>query len=776
MKSLVIVESPAKAKTIEKYLGADYVVTSSYGHIRDLPKKGMSIDIENDFKPTYEISSDKKERVKELKKLTKESEAVLLATDEDREGEAIAWHLYEALDLKKKDTKRIVFHEITKQAIQKAVQNPRDIDLHLVDAQQARRVLDRLVGYELSPVLWKKVQRGLSAGRVQSVAVRIIVEREREITAFVPQIYYKVTAEFNVDGKTIKAELKDKFETIEEARAFVQKTLGSEYKVENLEKKPAKKSPSSPFTTSTLQQEASRKLGFTVKQTMVVAQKLYEAGKITYMRTDSMNLSEVALADAKEFIIKSFGEDYYKRRTYKTNSANAQEAHEAIRPTNMFDQTVTGDNNEVRLYELIWKRTVATQMADAELERTIVTIGISKAKEKLVSTAEIIVFDGCLKLYLEGTDDEDENDENSKLLPPLETGQLLDLQILKARQTFTKPPPRYTEASLVKKLEEMGIGRPSTYAPTISTVIDRGYVEKADREGVIRNYMLILSDNREMKETQENETVGAERKKLFPTDMGAVVTDFLTKNFPSIVDYNFTRLVEEEFDEIANGTKKWNKMISDFYAPFSETVKQSEAISRREAVQDRIVGEDPETGKTVYAKIGRYGPYVQLGENDEENKPKMASLLKTQRLETITMDEAMELFRLPRKLGTNEAGLQVSVAIGRFGPYVACGKTFVSIRQEEVFSVTLEEALEKVRDKEEKKANSLIKEWEEEGIKVQIGRYGPYITDGKKNARVPKDTEPGQITLEQAKKLLDETTEKKGRGGRTAGRTAKKTK
>ena len=762
IKSLVIVESPAKAKTIEKFLGSEYTVTSSKGHIRDLPKKGMSIDIENNFVPTYEINEDKKKVVQELKKLVKDANHVLLATDEDREGEAIAWHLYEALGLKKKETKRIVFHEITKNAILKAINNPRELNIELVDAQQARRVLDRLVGYELSPVLWKKVKTGLSAGRVQSVAVRLIVEREREVEAFKNESSFRVTAEFqSKDGKLFTAELKKKIPTYEEAKDFVQSLIGADYTIEKLEKKPAKKRPAAPFTTSTLQQEASRKLGFSVKQTMVVAQKLYENGKITYMRTDSLNLSESAIQQAKEEIVLNYGEKYSSPTRYKTKSEGAQEAHEAIRPTDFALQEVKGDRNSQKLYELIWKRTIASQMAEAQIERTIATIGISGLDDKFEARGEIIRFDGFLKVYIEDTDDEGEENGNGKILPPLQENETPMLLSCKARETFKRPPARYTEASLVKKLEELGIGRPSTYAPTISTVQDRGYVVKEDREGEERKYkQVLLSDDKITDETL-TEITGAERNKLFPTDIGSVVNDFLVKFFPDIIDFQFTAKVEQEFDEIANGNKKWNKMIADFYEPFHKDIEASADISRKDATQTRELGNDPKTGKPIFARVGRYGPMLQLGETEDEEKPKFAPIPQGKKFDKITLEEALPYFELPRHVGDSPDGYKVVTQIGRFGPYIRCNKTFVSITHDELFSIELDEAMERVKAKEEEKSKNELKLFEGSDVKVLNGRFGPYITDGKKNVKVPKDLKPEALTLEQCVEMIDKAPEKK---------------
>lgn len=764
IKSLVIVESPAKANTIRKFLGKDFTVKSSVGHIRDLPKKDMSIDIENGFKPTYQISPDKKKTVSELKKLAKNAESIWLATDEDREGEAIAWHLVEALNLKEEKTRRIVFHEITKPAILNAIENPRKLDTQLVDAQQARRILDRLVGYELSPVLWKKVKGGLSAGRVQSVAVRLIVEREREVDEFKPGSSFKVKAEFtNEDGKKFSAVLKNRLKSKDDAFDFIDKVKDADYKIEDVKKKPSKKSPAPPFTTSTLQQEAARKLGFSVKQTMVIAQKLYESGKITYMRTDSVNLSKFAISESTKQIKRIFGDDYSQTRNFATKSKGAQEAHEAIRPTDMAVENIKGDRNMMRLYNLIWKRTMASQMAAAQLEKTTATIEISNSKEKFQAQGEVIKFDGFLKLYIEATDDENGEKEDTGILPPLNKGETVDLQEMNAKEIYKRPAPRYTEASLVKKLEEMGIGRPSTYAPTISTVQDRGYVEKADKEGEEREYYLIKLQNGEVKVNKETEITGAERNKLFPTDIGTVVTDFLVKYFPEIVDYGFTAKVEEEFDEISRGEKQWNKMIESFYGKFHETVEKSEDITRKEAMQARKLGTHPKTGKFVYARMGKYGPMLQMGETEDDEKPKFASLMKGQKMEKITLEEALKMFELPRKIGEAPDGKEVTAQIGRYGPYVRHDRTFASISDDEIFSITLEEALKKIEDKKIQKSKNTIQEFDDSDIKVLNGRFGPYVTNGKKNVKVPKDKTPAELTFEECKEMIEKAPAKKRR-------------
>lgn len=776
-KNLVIVESPSKARTIEKYLGSDYKVTSSLGHIRDLPKNELGIDVDAAFKPTYIVSPDKKKTVSELRKLAKSSDTVLLATDEDREGEAIAWHLAEALGLKPANTKRIVFHEITKNAILRAIENPRDLDKHLVDAQQARRVLDRLVGYQLSPVLWKKVQRGLSAGRVQSVAVRIIVEREREIEAFKHESSYRVLAEFDLeDGKILKAELKEKLQTIDEVVEFFESIKDENFTIEDIQKKPTKKTPAAPFTTSTLQQEAARKLGFSVKQTMVVAQKLYESGKITYMRTDSLNLSEEAIAKAANEINSSFGEKYHNARRYKTKDASAQEAHEAIRPTNFAASTISGDSGQQKLYELIWKRTVASQMADAQIEKTTATISISNNEKKFGAYGEVIKFDGFLKLYMESSDDENEDEGGKKMLPPINKGQNLPLLELNGIESFKRPPARYNEAALVKKLEEMGIGRPSTYAPTISTIQAREYVVKEDRPGYERKVQLVKLEEGKVVKDEKTEIAGAERAKLFPTDTGMVVNDFLVKFFPEIVDYKFTAKVEEEFDEISKGNKDWSKMLASFYKGFSKTLEDSENITRKEASQSRDIGIDPKSGKMITARIGRYGPMLQIGDVEDEEKPKFAPIPKDKRIETITLGEALKMFELPREVGYSPDGYKVVTQIGRFGPYVKCHNTFASITQEEIFSIDLDEAMEKIKAKEKAQAEKLIKEFPDEGVKIQNGKYGPYITYQRKNHKIPKDLVPQDLTLEECMSIIGGTAEKKSAPKKKATKTTTKSK
>lgn len=755
-KNLVIVESPAKAKTIEGYLGKDFTVKSSYGHVRDLQKGDKAIDIENQFKPTYEISPDKKDVVKELKKLSKEAETVWLATDDDREGEAISWHLKESLDLDDAKTRRIVFREITKNAILNAVQTPRGIDIDLVNAQQARRILDRLVGFEMSPVLWKKIKAGLSAGRVQSVAVRIVVDREREVLQFNPTALYKVTAEFKDGSKSIKAELPSRFDTEAEAQAFLTKLIGADFFVRDLEKKPAKKSPSAPFTTSTLQQEASRKLSFSVAQTMTVAQRLYEAGKISYMRTDSVNLSDFAIDAAKTTITNNYGAEYSFTRKYKSKNESAQEAHEAIRPTDFNVQQASADRNEQRLYDLIWKRAIASQMADARLERTVVTIGNNKSPENFIASGEVITFEGFLKVYLESKDDEDEDEEEieaktggTATLPPLKVDQKLGLNQIVAVERYTRPPSRYTEASLVKKLEEMGIGRPSTYAPTISTIQKRGYVIKEDRDGRERKLtQLTLKDNA-VKTAVITENTGQEKSKLFPTDLAMITNDFLVEHFPRVTDFNFTAMVEKEFDDIAEGKIKWQTMLKDFYGDFHKQVLKTENVERSSVNSSRILGVHPETGEQISTRLGRYGPFVQIGEADEEKeiKPKYASLRKGQLIETITLEEALELFKLPREIGMFEDKPMVA-AIGRFGPYIRHNSKFISIPKiDDVMTVDVDRAIELILAKRVSDAEKLIAEYpESEYVKVLKGRWGPYLAIGKNNFKLPKDKEPAELT------------------------------
>ncbi len=736
-KNLVIVESPAKAKTIEGFLGSDYIVKSSFGHVRDLVKKGLGVDVNNKFLPNYEVSEDKIKVVNELKKIADKAEVIWLATDEDREGEAISWHLYETLGLDKNNTKRIVFHEITPSAIKNAINNPRTIDLNLVDAQQARRILDRLVGFELSPVLWKKVKPSLSAGRVQSVAVRLIVEREREVTNFVSENYFKITAIFTTEkGDSFKADIARRVATKEEAQKIIETCLGAQFKVADLQTSPAKKTPAAPFTTSTLQQEASRKLGFSVAQTMSIAQRLYESGKITYMRTDSVNLSETALIASKEEIVKSFGKDYHFERQFKTKSKSAQEAHEAIRPTYFNVQKIDGDNQEKRLYELIWKRTVASQMSDAQLEKTNVQIKNNHNNENFVANGEVLKFDGFLKLYIESTDDEN-TEEQEGMLPSMKANDNLNYTEIKATQKFTYHPPRYTEAALVKKLEELGIGRPSTYAPTISTVQKRGYVVKEDRDGVKRNFDVIILKDSTISATVDSMNTGAERSKLFPTDIGIVVTDFLTANFDEIMDYNFTASVEKEFDEIAEGKLKWQKMLESFYKPFHIHVENTVENSER-ASGERLLGIDPVSGKNVFARIGRFGPVIQIGDGDAEEKPKFASLNSNQRLESISLEDAMELFKLPRVVGEYE-NKEMVVAAGRFGPYVRHDGAFYSLtKMDDPMSITAERSIELIDAKRKKDSERVINNFNDSEIQVLNGRWGPYIAANDKNYKIPK--------------------------------------
>ncbi|MBX2843912.1 MAG: type I DNA topoisomerase [Flammeovirgaceae bacterium] len=783
-KNLVIVESPAKAKTIEKYLGKDFLVKSSYGHVRDLSKGDKAIDKSNGFKPDYIVPTDKKQLVSELKKLSKDAEIVWLATDDDREGEAISWHLKEALNLKEDHTKRIVFREITKNAILKAIENPRGIDIDLVNAQQARRVLDRLVGFELSPVLWKKIRTGLSAGRVQSVAVRLVVEREREIDSFTVIPNFKVSAIFDLDGgKKLAADLPHRYKTEEEAQAFLEKCREAEFSIDDLVKKPGKKSPTAPFTTSTLQQEASRKLGFSVVQTMRVAQNLYEAGHITYMRTDSVNLSEEAQNGAAQEINNYYGPEYVFNRKFKTKSSGAQEAHEAIRPTNFANHEISGDRNDSRLYELIWKRAIASQMADAKLEKTTATIGISTTSESFTATGEVVIFEGFLKVYIESTDDdENSGDTPSGMLPPLEIGQKLALNHIKATERFTRPPARFTEASLVKKLEENGIGRPSTYAPTISTIQKRGYVIKEPRDGVERKYREIKLEEREITSQTLTEITGAEKNKLFPTDTGIIVNDFLVNHFQGVVDYSFTAQVEEQFDSIASGKIGWNNMIEDFYGDFHKTVEDTEEnVARSEIGTTRKLGVHPENGKEMFVKLGKYGPYAQIGNADDEEKPLYASLRKGQYMEKLTMEEALELFKLPRQVGTFEDKVVVA-AIGRFGPYIRHDGKFVSLGKEyDPLTVDADTAIQLIKAKREADAKKIIKLFDENpDLKVLNGRWGPYISFEKKNFKIPKDEVAEDLTYERCIEIIETTPDKKKAGGKKAAakttKTAKATK
>jgi DNA topoisomerase-1 len=751
-KQLVIVESPAKAKTIEKYLGPTYEVMSSFGHIRDLPKKHLNIDVKDNFKPTYEVSDDKKKVVAALKKATKTADQVWLASDEDREGEAIAWHLCYALGLDPKTTKRIVFHEITKPAITEAIKHPRTIDLNLVDAQQARRILDRLVGYELSPVLWKKVRPQLSAGRVQSVAVKLIVDREREINAFIPTSEYKVSGFFQVENTELPSELSIKFKDIKDAQKFLEDCNGAQFNVAQIDDKPGKRSPGIPFTTSSLQIEASRMLGYSVRQTMTIAQKLYENGIITYMRTDSPTMSDQAINSIEEYVVSNFGQEYHQRRQFKSNQSGAQEAHEAIRPTD-FRVTSVSDEGQSRLYNLIWQRAVASQMTEAKLAKTEITIDIDKRKETFRAKGEVVVFDGFLKVSGKTTKD--------ILLPKLTQGQKLNYNRIIARENFSKPKARYSEASLVKRLEELGIGRPSTYAPTISTIQARGYVEKTDLEGNERPVEVItLSDNQVVRETK-TENYGQDKSKLIPTPTADVTTDFLTKNFEPIVDYDFTAKAEKNFDLIAEGKAKWQEVLKDFYDDFHDLVIKSDSVTREESTQTRLVGQDPKSGKPIYARYGRFGPMLQKGENkDEEEKPAFASLPKGSTLENVTLEQALEMFNLPKIVGTTDDGQEITANIGRFGPYIKVDKTFVSIKPLDPITITEAEARELYAQNKEKLAKKYIKEFAS-GIKIVNGPYGPYVTDGKKNAKLDKDIEGAKLTEAEAKKILAEAPAKK---------------
>lgn len=817
-KNLVIVESPAKAKTIEKFLGKDYKVESSFGHIADLPSKELGVDVDNDFEPKYIVDKDKKALVKKLKDLAAKAETIWLASDEDREGEAISWHLVETLGLDKSKTKRIVFNSITKSAIQKAIENPREINYNLVNAQQARRVLDRLVGYQLSPVLWKKIKPGLSAGRVQSVAVRLIVERERDIDAFVPEGSFKIAAEFKTeDGNIFTAKLNKTFPSKKEAESFLRKNIGADFSVGSLDKKPAKKSPSAPFTTSTLQQEASRKLYFSVGRTMQVAQRLYEAGLITYMRTDSVNLSGEAINAAKDAIIDNYGEKYSSVRNFKGKTKGAQEAHEAIRPTDMTRQSPSLERDQSKLYELIWKRTIASQMSDAQLERTNVKIKASTHSQEFTANGEVIKFDGFLKVYMEGLDEEDTAEEQEGMLPAMTVGEALLNQYISATERFTRPPYRFTEASLVKKLEELGIGRPSTYAPTISTIQNRGYIEKGTVEGVERKYAQLILESGAVKEKGLSETIGSDKGKMVPTDIGMIVNDFLVSHFANILDYNFTAKVEEDFDEIAEGDEDWQKVMKDFYKDFHPIVLDVEENADR-ASGERVLGTDPKSGRQVSVRLGRFGPMVQMGTAEEEEKPVFASLLPEQSLNTITYDEAMELFTLPRKLGVYE-GEEVEANVGRFGPYVRFGKKFVSLEKgESAFDVDMNRAIvlikakqkadapiadyegkevtkgtgrfgpfikwdgmfinvnkkydfdnlsqqdieELIEVKKQKEIDKLIQEWPEEGIRIEKARWGRHnIIKGKIKVEIAKSVDATKVSLEEAKALIEKKTPKK---------------
>lgn len=765
-KNLVIVESPAKAKTIEKFLGKDYKVLSSFGHIRDLKKKEFSIDTDT-FEPLYEIPADKKKLVSELKAEAKKAEMVWLASDEDREGEAISWHLFEVLGLKAENTRRIVFHEITKNAILRAIENPRDIDTNLVNAQQARRVLDRIVGFKLSPVLWRKVKPALSAGRVQSVAVRLIVEREREIQNFVSEASYRVTAIFHVtdnEGKSseLKAELDNRFKTREEAEAFLKQAQKATFAIDDIVTKPIKKSPAAPFTTSTLQQEAARKLGFTVSQTMMVAQRLYENGHITYMRTDSVNLSSLAINTSREAIQEQMGEEYVKTRQFSTKSKGAQEAHEAIRPTYMDKQSIEGTPQERRLYTLIWKRTIASQMADAELEKTTVSISMSGTPRQFIASGEVVKFDGFLRVYRESNDDEQEQ-ESESLLPPLQKGQSIDMEEMTATERYTQYPLRYTEASLVRKLEELGIGRPSTYAPTISTIQQREYVEKGDKPGITRDINALILKNGQISEETRKETYGNEKSKLIPTDTGIVVNDFLLQYFPQVMDYNFTASAEKRFDEVAEGDQEWTGMIKEFYNDFIPMVEEALTAQREHKVGERILGNDPATGKPVSVKIGRFGPVVQIGTAEDEEKPRFAQMKKGQTMDNITLEEALELFRLPRTVGEYEGG-SVTIGAGRFGPYVQHDGKYISIpKGTDPMLITLEEAIELIQEKRQAEASRHIKTLGEgeEMIQILNGRYGPYIAYKGKNYKIPKETEPTTLQAIHCLAIIEEQ-EKEG--------------
>lgn len=764
-KNLVIVESPAKAKTIEKFLGKDYVVKSSFGHIRDLPKSKISIDIENNFTPNYEVPKEKSKIVAELKKLTKEADKVWLASDEDREGEAISWHLAEVLNLNKEKTNRIVFHEITKEAIHHAIENPRSIDINLVNAQQARRILDRLVGYELSPLLWRKIRKNLSAGRVQSVAVRIIVEREREIINFVPSSSFKVNAVFTFkdnEGKKyeINAELNHSFANKEEAISFLKACIDETFTITDIQKKPSLQNPAPPFTTSTLQQEASRKLGFSVSQTMTIAQKLYESGHITYMRTDSVHLSNLALGAAKKEIENLFGKEYHKSRQFQTKSKGAQEAHEAIRPTYFSNKEIDGTDQEKRLYELIWQRAIASQMKEAQIEKTIVTIKGQKLKYDFIATGKVILFDGFMKLYNESTDDETENPEETTM-PKLELKQVLTKKQIIATEKYTYHPPRYTEASLVKKLEELGIGRPSTYAPIISTVQQRGYVSKGNKPASSRDITIITLDNNAIKEKIKKESYGYEKAKLFPTDTGMIVNDYLMTVFPEILDYNFTANIEKKLDDVAEGNENWITILSNFYNQFHPKLKELET-SKEKINQERFLGEDPKTGKKVFVKYGKFGPIVQLGESSQTEKPKFASLKKNQYIESISLEEAMELFSLPRTLGQLE-GSDVIVNIGRFGPYVLHNKKFYSIKRnvDDPYTITLERAIEIINEKNSEKSGPLREFNEDRDLTVLKGRYGVYIKYKDKNIKIPKGFEWEKATYHEIISVVNQSFESK---------------
>ena len=760
-KNLVIVESPAKAKTIEKFLGSDFKVMSSYGHIRDLKKKELSID-DDTLEPEYEIPDDKKKLVSELKSSAKKAEKIWLASDEDREGEAISWHLCEVLGLDEEKTNRIVFHEITKPAILEAIEHPRHLDMNLVNAQQARRVLDRLVGFKLSPVLWRKVKPALSAGRVQSVAVRLIVEREREIQEFKSEVFYNVYGTFaiiNPDGSAteVKAQLANRLKTYEEVTDFLDKCKEATFTVESISKKPVKRTPAPPFTTSTLQQEAARKLGFTVSQTMMVAQHLYESGRITYMRTDSVNLSKLCLGASKQEIVNLYGEEYSKTRQYHTSSKGAQEAHEAIRPTYMDQTEIEGTAQEKRLYELIWKRTIASQMADAEIEKTTVNINISTTDEQFVAQGEVVKFDGFIKVYRESVDDEEQQDEYAHILPPLKKGQELTRREIQATERFTQGPQRYTEASLVHKLEELGIGRPSTYAPTISTIQQREYVQKGDKKGEERIYTVDILKGKQITQKKRKEQVGSDKGKLLPTDIGIVVNDFLMKNFKDIMDYNFTAKVEQDFDKIAEGNEKWQSMLRAFYKDFEPTVEDTLNSRQEHKAGERLLGADPKSGRPVFVKIGRFGPVIQIGSADDQEKPQFAQLPKEQSMETITLAEALELFKLPRTLG-NYGGKAVTIGTGRFGPYVLHDRKFTSLpKDEDPMTITLEKAIGLIEEKRQQDTKKHLRFFmEDPKLEVLNGRYGPYLAYEGKNYRLPKSMHEkvADLTYEECMKII----------------------
>ena len=769
--NLVIVESPAKAKTIEKFLGKDFRVLSSYGHIRDLVDKGLGIDIKNNYKPEYVVSPEKSDVVKTLKKEARNASTVWLASDEDREGEAIAWHLYEVLGLNKNTTKRIVFHEITKNAILHAIENPRGIDYNLVDAQQARRVIDRFVGFELSPILWKKIKPSLSAGRVQSVAVRLIVEREREINGFQSERSFRISALLLMsDGTVLKAELGRRLKTEAEARACLEKLIGATLTVENVQKKPAKKTPAPPFTTSTLQQEASRKMGFSVAQTMSVAQKLYEAGHITYMRTDSVNLSAMAIAAAKKEIEAEFGAKYAKTRQFQTKTKGAQEAHEAIRPSYMDKTSIKASVPEQKLYELIRKRTLASQMADAELERTTVTVGISSIPDdKFYINGEVILFDGFLRVYMESNDDDTTEENSDALIPPLQVDEKLTLQEADAMERMSQRPPRYGEASLVRKLEELGIGRPSTYAPTISTIQNRGYVEKGNKDGIEHIFIHLQLKNNKIFSKTKKETIGADKAKLFPTDTGLVVNDFLTEYFPDVLDFGFTADVEKELDKVAEGEEKWTLTVDNFYKVFHPVVEKVAATKTEHKVGERLLGTDPATGKPVSVKIGRYGPFVQIGQAEDEEKPQFASLMKGQSIESISLEDALKLFSLPRTVGEIN-GKPVTAAIGRFGPFIKFENSYATIpKGMSPLSITLDEAKQLIEDKKTKDANKQIKTFEEDtNLRVLNGRFGPYIAFNGGNYKIPKGKKPAELTYKDCIAIVEKAPDKKTPKKKTA--------